>query len=223
MPTVLLPLQAGNLLETCFGSEQARLNAFAAALFAQLPGSSFFNFGDTLPDVSNNSYPWFRTIDSRWYHFSGDWISAVNYDDGDRRLYGKSLTDLLTYDGGDAGAASDRTGPMWVEDTDMIGRSPMHPGLLPGSSPSKTLVLDEDYGAGSHAQTIAELAAHTHALQWRANTSGTGSDNDTGTVLTPFTGSANVATVGSGTPMNMVHPVRGMYVIKWSGRLYRKV
>lgn len=203
--------------------------AFADQLWAQLAGSAFYNFGPDKPDPSLRSYPWFRTTDGRWYYFSGDWISPVNYDVNERRLYVGSLTDLQTYDGGDTGTPSDRSGPMWVEDTDFIGRSPMHPGAIPDSNPSKTLAVGENYGEGAHKQTLTEMVPHDHDLEWRANTSGTGSDNVTGTPQAPTTTTFQTESKGgTGSPpdnerANVVHPCRGCYLIKWSGRLYRRV
>src|SRR5688572_10156107 len=120
MPTILLPILAGSLPPgiclTGPDAEQNRMVAFAENMEAQLEaGQSFYNFGDTKPAVEFNAYPWLRTIDMRWYYYSGGWISPVNYDANDRRWYAGTLVQLQTYDGGDLGAPSDRSGPMWVE------------------------------------------------------------------------------------------------------------
>lgn len=213
-------------MQTCFtgpNAEQERLVAFAEVLTAQLDGQAFYNYGSTKPSPENNIYPWFRTTDGRWYIYSGGWISPVNYDLLERRWYAGDLTQLQTYDGGDSGAASDRSGPMWTEDTDMRGRSPMHPGAIADANPAKTLAIGENYGSGSHAQTVAELAAHTHEVKIPAG----GNEG----ALPRFNTSANttsVATVdvisestGGGAAMPIVHNVRGLYCVKWTGRLYR--
>ncbi len=66
MSTVLLPILAGTLPEgSCFTDDQQRLNAFAAAMQAVLPGMAFYNYGSTRPSVANQTYPWLNTNDGR--------------------------------------------------------------------------------------------------------------------------------------------------------------
>src|SRR5690242_20197534 len=111
MANVLLPILPGTLPEgSCFTNDQDRLVAFAAAMQAVLPGLAFYNYGSTKPSVANQQYPWLNTNDGRWYSFSGNWRSPNNYSPFDRRWFAGTLTDLLTYDGGNS-----TFGPMWVE------------------------------------------------------------------------------------------------------------
>lgn len=226
MPTVLLPLIPGTLVPgVCYSDEQTRLNAYAEALSAQLPGQAFYNYGDSVPAVENNAYPWLRTTDGLWYRFSGSWISPVGpaYDVSVRRLWVGSLLLLRTYDGGDTDPASDRSGPMWVEDTDFQGRSPMGPGAISGSDPAKTLAVVENHGAGANTLVSGNVPEHLHAVKYSTSTSGTGfpsvGDGSTHdkTFNTELSGGS-----ATPTPINNVHPVRGCFIIKWSGRLYRK-
>ena len=237
MATVLLPIIAGNLLpDICYQNEQSRLNDFAAHLQAQLSGESFYNYGDTKPDPEFNSFPWLRTTDMRWYRFSGDWITPYNYDQFTRAWFPGTLTDLQTWDGGDTNPASDRSGPAWVEDTDWPGRSPMHPGDIPGTTiPLKTLAIGENYGEGQHKLILTELPAQ---MPLKATLPGNRTNLEAGgpqwlaplgshgaLLTTPPTEEANFVFVNTGgdQPHQTVHPVRGCYFVKWSGRQYRKV
>lgn len=187
-------------------------------------GLAFYNYGASVPVPENQAYPWFRTTDGRWYIYSGSWISPVNYSLLERRWFAGTLVELVTYDGGDAGAPSDRSGPMWVEDTAFIGRSPMHPGAIPSSDPAKSLALGEDYGAGSHTNTMLEMPEHTHQVKYAFNQTGAGLPCITGNGTTESIQYPTEAT-GEATPdpYSIVGPVRGIYCIKWSGRQYYRV
>ncbi len=233
---ILLPVQPGSLLpNACYTSEQSRLNDFAAHLNAALSGGlAFYNYGDTKPDPSLQSYPWLRTVDGRWYSYSGKWKASVGtYDTNERRWFAGSLTDLITYDGGDSGSPSTESGPMWQEDTDFIGRSPMHPGLIPETAAffSKTLAVGENYGDGSHAQTVAEMAAHTHSPDptladsfWGHAAPGSPATGNMGGGGDSIKLSQTASTGGTGaTPnvvnsMSLVQPSRGLYCIKRTNR-----
>lgn len=222
---MLLPLLPGTLPpNACYDNEQERLVAFMGVSSAVIEGGlAFYNYGATLPTPENQGYPWFRTTDGKWYIYAGSWLSPVNYDLGDRRWYAKTLAELVTYDGGDAGAPSVSSGPMWEEDTDFIGRSPMHPGAVFGSNPAKVLALGENYGVASHTNTMLEMPEHTHGVNYsniQAGTgypqTGTGSSND-------FQFNTDPAGVTAPSPFSVVHPVRGLYCIKWTGRQFWKV
>lgn len=222
MATVLLPILPGTLPSgSCFPDEQSRLVAYAELMQAVLAsGMSFYNFGSDTPDVENQGFPWINTNDMRIYYFAGNWITPVNYDLNERRFWAGSLLALESYDGGTPGTAGEpQAGPMWVEDTAFIGRSPMHPGIVPTANPPKTLAVGENYGAGSHSMTVTEMPAHTHPMEFGSDDVGSGfpavsTDNVNGQVF-------NTESTGGGEAMSLVHPVRGLFVIRWSGRLYR--
>jgi hypothetical protein len=225
---VLLPIIPGSLPSgACYNSEQARLNAFAAAMEAQLNGEAFYNYGDSKPDVADQGYPWLRTTDMRWYYFEGVWKSPVpSYSLYERRLFVGSLGDLQTYDGGDTNPASTESGPMWEVDTAFEGRSPMGPGAIASANPAKTLSVEENFGEGAHAQVISELAQHSHAPE------STLADGFLGHAVSGAPATYNVsgggdtismgatATAGAGDAFNVTHPVRGAYVIKRTTRTF---
>ncbi len=190
-------------------------------------GYAFYNYGPTKPAVSLQAYPWFNTTDGRWYVFSGVWRTPVNYSTYERRWFVGNLTQLQTYDGGDTLTASPTSGPMWQEDETMRGRSPMGPGDIPTANPAKILSVAEAFGEGSHVQTTAELASHSHRplatdatgfLGYPAVVGGnlivnSSSGNDTAS-------SSSTATTGDSAAMPVIHPVVGLYCIKWTGRAY---
>lgn len=231
MPSILLPLLPGTLPPgICYTSEQERLVGFAENLQAILEsGQTYYNYGDTVPLPEFQDFPWIRTQDMLIYTYSGNWITPrpiIDQDSNTRRIYAGSLAALVNYDGGNALAPSDRSGPFWEEDVPFIGRSPMHPGLIPGSDPAKTLALDEDYGAGSHAQTLAEMAAHGHGPLtgnqsfWGHRTGGAGGTGNVG-AGTDSDDMATTASSGGSVAASLVHSVRGIYIIKPTSRLYR--
>ena len=233
MATILLPLVPGTLPPSfCPADEQTRLNTYAAFLNAVLNGQTFFNYGSTAPAPENRSYPWIRTTDMRIYEYVGQWRSPVSYSAFDQRLFKGTLTDLITYDGGDNGSPSATSGPMWVEDTDCIGRSPMHPGAIPTSNPPKTLALNELYGEGAHQLLTTEFPK---TLSLTATLPGNRTNLESGgpqwlapigshgaMLTTPSTEDATfVFTNTNGDVAHQTtHPVIGRYLIKWSGRLY---
>lgn len=227
MPNVLLPIQPGTLPPgTCYPSNpQDLLNLFSANQNAVLNGTAFYNFGDTKPDPSLNAYPWFRTIDSRWYYFSGDWISSSNLNANERRIFVGTPTDLITYDGGDNGAPSDRSGPMWVIDNAFDGRSPMGIGAIASSTPAKTLGLLESYGEGNHQLIQAELP--DCAFETNQTFMPVTLDINEGQEFASGGSGARrqlvVTSGGSDTPHQTVHPVYGVQIIMPSGRLYYRV
>jgi len=183
-------------------------------------GMAFYNYGDTVPQPQYQQCPWLRTQDMRWYYFEGEWKSPVaDYSIYERRIWVGNPTQLETYDGGEAGAVSTTSGPMWeVDHTLFDGRSPMGVGDIPSSDPAKTLALIEQYGAGSHTQTSAEMPPHTHTLGFDTNDTGSGfpqasnGENEVNVYTTSETGGTGTPAVA--TPMNMVHPVVGVYFIK---------
>lgn len=225
MPSTLLPILPGTLPpQPCYSNEQQRLNAYAEAMSAKLEGGlAFYNFGDSLPSAANRIYPWFRTTDSRWYFFSGDWISRVAYSVHERRIFVGTLSQLETYDGGDANAPSDRSGPMWQADSEFAAKFPVGVGSLPGGT-----VIGELDSGGSETATLT--TANLPGIQ-RLDPSDTDpglSDN----FFNPNAYAVDVdidapwirkSIVGTSTPFSVVPPYIGVFFIKWTGRIFYKV
>lgn len=186
MSTVLLPLIPGNLPPGyCFTSWQATLSDFAAALNAQLPGESFYNFGDTKPSPDNNSYPWLRTTDGRWYFFSGSWIAPHPIQSQNVIwLWDGSTLDLQTFDGGDADPLGASSGPMWEVVAAIGGRFPVGVGTIQSSG---TVVAVTDTGGDDSASIpTASLPPHSHYVGIDGTT-GLATDSQIGTFRTATT------------------------------------
>lgn len=226
-----MPLQPSTLpVGVCYASEQERLNSFAGNLHAILDGQAFYNFGDTVPAVEFQSYPWFRTVDYRWYTYDGGWISA-NPEQSEyvRRLFVGTLAQLILYDGGDNTPLSDRSGPMWEEDTAFQGRSPIGPGTLPTSGAAVTVATN--YGADQHTLVATELPA-TIPMTVPANDWGSGAPSpatfrlladDQEVDPSPINISSDFTIAGGDQPHNNLGPVRGCYIIKRTSRVYYKI
>lgn len=244
MSNILLPIIPGTLPENvCFSSWQAMLNLFASYMQAQLPGETFFNYGDTKPAPELEAYPWLRTTDGRWYSFDGDWISPMNHDANERRLFVGTTGELQTYDGGDAGAPSDRSGPSWEVDTAWADRTPIGVGTVvvnpednAGTANHTLTEAEGAVGVHTHAYGIADLASDdaVFATSGQSNVAGyTGHYVfGGGAPLNPAETTANLFTLPSGTggtgvptptAFSLIQPVRGVYVIKPTARLYYKV
>lgn len=230
MPNVLLPLQPSSLPPgICYASEQDRLNSYADNLHAILNGQSFYNFGDTVPAVELQSYPWFRTVDYRWYTYDGGWISA-NPEQSEyvRRLFVGTLAQLILYDGGDNTPLSDRSGPMWEEDVAFQGRSPIGPGALPTSGTA--VVVATNYGADQATLLANQLPASIN-LTVGTNDYGEPPMNPTSFRLLSDDQdvdgqrdqTSTFTNPGGGQPVNTLTPVRGAYVIRRTARVYYKV
>jgi len=87
------------------------------------------------PPATDRDKLWMNTSDDRIYRWFGAWTSRHPFSTSSkvRYWYLGTLTDLETFDGGEAGAVGASLGPMWEEDTDFIGRIPLHVGALPTS------------------------------------------------------------------------------------------
>ena len=245
MSNLLLPILAGTLGQgECPTTLQGILNLFANNLQAVLAnGRSFYNYGPDKPAPEFQPYPWLRTTDGRWYQFSGVWRAPNNYNLSERRWWAGIESDLVNYDGGGAGAVTPTTGPMWIIDHDFDGRSPMGPGAVAGKG--SDLAVSENYGAAQHTLTDAEggVGSHTHAFGLtnpgnddaffnRPGTSPvtaytgyyiTGSNGNSvasQTTADLFTSPANNGAGVTAAAFSIVHPVRGLFVIKPSGRQY---
>lgn len=232
---IYLPLLAGQLdPNKCYASEQERLTDYAANLEAILSGQSFYNIGPDIPGPEFRGFPWLRTTDGRWYVYQGVWRTPHEFSPG-RHLWEEfsNEADIWSFDGGDGSDPStnpptETTGAMWMLDPNYVGRSPMSPGVIPGSDPEKSLGYGENYGAGSHELTIDEMPEHDHPPK-------EGYDSFAGFVSAGQPSSfeieggseINEMTVtglrGGGNPHSLVHPVRGMCCIVRTGRIYRTV
>jgi hypothetical protein len=132
----------------------------------------------TEPDPEDRDKAWIKltaaggppVISLPYIWYNGKWVARhPDPASGDaRRLWIGTTGALQTYDGGDIGAVSDVSGPMWEVDHTFDGRFPVGPGTIPGSAPAVTITEGatvDSTGAGGeykHILTEAEGAVGTH-------------------------------------------------------------
>lgn len=223
-----LPLQ--QQVNILFGLAQLNINALNNLLIqADEPG------------VDERSDAWLRLIGAdlymeRIYVFAnGSWVSPhpIPASSDYRSLWVGSTVDLQTFDGGEVGAVTATTGPMWEVDTDFAGRIFMAPGAIPDVNPAKNLAVGEDYGTGMHTLLQAELPDVNFDLNVSQLSQTPGGSTVDGLLYQePGTGSGNTANPtnlivnsgGDGEAINTIPPVRGIYLIRRSARTqYRAI
>lgn len=146
---------------TCFQTDQDLADGVAAALQVIFPGTlTAWNIGSSQPSVENRDKPWLRldaitnTITGifSWSPVYGLWTeNHWLYNGGtppfqERRIFVGTLTNLQTYDGGEAGTVSDVTGPFWVQDTVFTDGIPVGVGAKV-TVPDTTIVSNVTDGA----------------------------------------------------------------------------
>ena len=232
-------MTAGTIPEGyCFTTFQALFTDFVAQLTGYVPGTyNFFNYGDTSPAPADRDKPWLRTvagIPDRWYVYAnlyGEWVwpHEVPQADSKRSMWVGAEADLKTYDGGEDTAVTATTGPFWEVDTNFVGRSPMGVGVIPGRTLSPTSInIGDNIGEAEHTQTTDELVAHKHANPTAQDTVAVDKSGAAGGIGLDFTGGGThketdwTKSVGGGLPSNVIHPVRGCYIIKRTSRIFRR-
>jgi hypothetical protein len=247
--TVLIRLVPPSLpIGFCPVTEQERATLYFQLAQAQLlvnNVSSFYNYGSTVPDINNRNFPWIRNagdaFDDVYNFLMGYWLavykSAPAGPNGIRWGYEGTEASLLTFDGGENAPTTLTTGPFWEIDANYNGRSPMGPGDIPGASPSYSLGVGVVYGAGSQQLTSQQVPPHTHPL---ATDSAIMNPDGTVKVVRTGVGGEGLFIGGSGpatAPLSVeeneftttqenapiIHPVRGLYQIKRTGRLFRRL
>jgi hypothetical protein len=247
-PVQLIPPALPGGTAYCPANWQQAANDFFTYASAILAGNvNTFNYGDATPSPDNRNRPWLRTIGGapdRWYvWFDGYWVwpHEVPPSSDERRLWVGLEADLVTYDGGESAPVTDYTGPFWEVDHDFDARFLAGPGTF---SPSGTsLAVNENKGQDQVTPTAANLPKHTHHIGVEGNLGipdpeptdnsgylrvGGGLEVD---FITPgTTPKQNVAvTRPTGqdattvSPLPTLPPVRGIFVIKRTARVYRRV
>lgn len=233
MSTIGLPLNAGSLPYTCYPAtpQQFYADMFSrgSALFPSIKGVVV---SDTVPAAGDQDKLWIKTSNGapigQFIFFNAHWVwpHLSTAGGSERRMWVGLEADLVNYDGGDANPAGPSSGAMWAVDHDFDGRSPMGPGAIPDTVDN--LGVNGNYGHGTHAQTIAEMPTHTHPITaFGTNTpsNGNGIIGGSNGTTGPFTYSdsttpMSIANTGGGAAMSLVHPVRGIFLIKRTSRIY---
>lgn len=241
-------LTVPELASNCWpGTPQSFVNEIFEKTRGQLEDLEGVIISDSTPSASDQDRLWIKTDVNgipigQFLYALGQWIwpleGAVQRA-SELMMWEGTLASIITIDGGSAGAVTLTTGPFWEIHSEFVGRSPMAVGTIPTSNPSKTLAVEEDYGEGAHALTEAELPTSTHkhlfplysnpaATSPAPHTYGSGpllgvsenvADDSVGTYNPVFDYTEPVA-LGDGDTMPVIHPVRGVYILRRTGRLY---
>jgi len=225
MPDTQLPIMALTVPSgLCYSNPQTDLPIFASLLRAIFSGSEW-NIGNTTPDPSSRTKPWYRTNsdgtdDGVWTFYGGFWVQKHPLPVGFVGMWEGDPSNLDAFDGGETAAVSILTGPFWEVVSAMAARSPMHPGTLPSGT---VINVGDNAGEEKHVQTIAELPVHHHIVH-SFSAGATGGDG--GDILNePDPGSDHdhdTTDTGNGDGFNVIHPVRGILFIRRTARTMRR-
>lgn len=188
----------------CPTTYQEMWNGYAKAGLVQIPDS----VAQVIWQMSKPTDPsvtWGQ-LDSlgrpiRLYRFAqGAWLSLHPQVPGQTVWWFDTLPDFTQFDGGDANAASDISGPMWQQAKDNAGNliAAMFP-IPAGTLPSGTVIsLGQKAGEENHTLTSKESFPHTHTLITVDLAPGTGGIN-TPTNIGPNDSIASASGGGGGS------------------------
>lgn len=223
----------------CPPSEQARLNAFAAALGITFPLSlGNFSYGNSVPISDMQGFPWYRLNSDGspdgWYtYFNGSWVRPNPVPANDPaclRFFTGPYASIATYDGGDTNPLGDASGPMWMVAGQTTGGATDY-GTLGGRLP---IGISADFGEGSSGGsqqqilTLTQIPKHVHPplapqTDFWGQGGGTSGLGGGGTSSQPTTGSTGGNPDGSTAPISIMNPYLAGYWISRTGRLYYSV
>lgn len=198
-------------------------------LSADLAGNlNTFNYGADTPAPDDQDKPWLKLDASgnpdKWYVFSGgSWISRHPVAAGLIQIYDGNAGTIDTFDGGEAGAVTATTGPMWERVTAMDGKFPLGIGTLESGA---VVAVTNTGGKEKHVLTRAELPAvqiDTVSAR-RTNVA----DGGSATVTVPAGGTGSFITdtplpteeLGDGEAHNNLPPYYGVIFLRKTARTH---
>ena len=229
MPDIELQIiESGTPPGLCYTNLSNDIPIIAQYLRAIFSGNEA-NTGSSTPAAEDRDKPWLRTNsdgtpDGVWFFYNGYWVKQHSDFVGKVVMYEGTLASIDTLDGGESGAITNITGPMWEVVSQMAARSPMHPGTLP----SGTVVnIGDNIGEEKHEMTLSELIEHSHIIKTFASGAigGDGAHVLNEPDPAPDVDHSTEAT-GKSPPdsFNVIHPVRAIWFIRKTARLfYRRV
>lgn len=146
----------------CPGDLKTTWPFLVGLLRANLTGNlNTFNVGPDTPTPDNQNKPWFKYgasgLPERWYVFSGgSWVSPHPDAPGKIIIYDGAVGTIDTFDGGEAGAVTATTGPMWERVTALDAKFPLGIGTLPSTT---VVPVAGTGGVETHVLTREELPA----------------------------------------------------------------
>lgn len=195
--------------------------------------STFFNDGDATPSPDNRIYPWTPQSFSGsnppafiYHYVNGAWIMPNPTPTGIVAMYMGLEADIPTLDGGEAGAITDTTGPMWEKVSAMDAKIPIGPGTL---ASGRVIAVNGTLGEEKVTLIEENIPLHemsAYALDDGANLSPVGLIADDDRTSSPnagsidsFGGDINGATVAH----ENLPPVIGIWFIRRTARkFYRR-
>lgn len=203
------------------------------------------NFGNDVPTAENEDKPWYRLHpdgrpDRIYNHIDGIWLARFFVDPPFSFWYpGTGLAaDIGALHGGEVGAVGDYTGPFWQKMAGFEGRSPIVPATLPSGA---VINVGDDYGSEEFSLTALNLPTHFHDIiadstgaigggdgGWVIGTgssaSGMAARDKPASATNPRTGrTENAGELAADIdPVSNVHPVRGIWLLERTNRLYHR-
>lgn len=174
-----LTFAAGNFpSDYCPASYSALAQDIASALTGSLPGNfTSWNVGSNVPSNADRDKPWLRLDGANcaplgvyeWSTVAGAWVSRHPDFVGKVVMWEGDIGTIDTLDGGEAGAITTFTGPMWQKVSQMDARFPVGPGTSPGfqTTPVPTVIpIGGTGGVDGTEITIGstQLPAHIHDI-----------------------------------------------------------
>lgn len=196
------------------------------------------------PAASDSDKLWIKTSSGapvgQFIRYNAQWVwpHLSPASGSERRLWVGTLVALESYDGGSAGTVGAASGPMWEEDTAFRDRIPI------GVGPTLAPAVVTNYGDSNAQYTLVENDIPRHsfftARQAGNNTGapylgaansmayqGGGMANENYNLLdaiaagkTANVGPTNEYGGSPQTPLNFLNPVRALYVIQRTARIY---
>ncbi len=222
----------------CPASYQALLNDFVARLSGYVPnGIKGTVISATPPVAEDQDKLWIKlsgTSPIGWFIYdNGSWVRPheAPASGDERRLWVGSTVDLQTYDGGDTNAVGPTPGPFWEVDTDFAAKFPVAPGTFASGA---SVAVSGIGGQETVTLLNANLPEHRHAMGLEPSAATAPSDSQAGALHapggSPYFAEAELTskvayTRNTGesapTPLNMLPPYRGAYIIKRTARTMR--
>lgn len=230
MSDIGLALNAGQLPYSCYPSDpQTLINDAFRLGSALMPTIKGVVIGDSSPPTSDQDKLWIKTSSGapigQFIFFNAKWVwpHAAPAGGSERRMWVGTIADLITYDGGDVNALGPASGAMWEVDANFDNRIPIGAGA--------TAALNTNAGATTYTLIGTDIPAHTHTI----GVDGTGNATDglvgelraaaTNVDFLPATPANSLGVTrpnqtAAATAFSILNPVRGLYLIKRSSRVY---
>lgn len=199
-----------------------------------LSGETKYIVSASEPAASDRGNLWVKTdatggVVRVYLYANGKWLARHPYDAAPLGrvllMWTGDPTSLETYDGGSSGTVTATTGPMWEVASEFVAKSPIGVDAADTLGKSLTTVGDEA-GSHEHVLTTPELPSHQHALPLvrrfdaEADLYGPRTPQDEASIGGADTDSMSVDATGDGLAHNNLGPVRAVYFIKRTGRIY---